>query len=122
MKQTGSPFPLPAFLLLDGEDGLKHHQQQCPRQTPVEWLPFDDGDAPYANEAVKGEQGPTDDSFEDRDGRSGSPQTRRHSQGVGVRLLPPLLLRPQMLLYVHRDHKGRGAQDGHLDLHTAPEL
>ena len=30
-----------------------------------------------------------------------------------------------MLLYVHRDHKdykGRGAQDGHLDLHTAPRL
>ena len=29
------------------------------------------------------------------------------------------------LLYVHRDHKdylGRGAQDGHLDCHTAPEL
>ena len=27
--------------------------------------------------------------------------------------------------YVHRDHKdywGRGAQDGHLDFHTAPEL
>ena len=30
-----------------------------------------------------------------------------------------------VLLYVHRDHKdrsGRGAQDGHLDFHTAPEL
>ena len=30
-----------------------------------------------------------------------------------------------MLLYVHRNHKaysGRGAQDGHLDFHTAPEL
>ena len=30
-----------------------------------------------------------------------------------------------MLLYVHRDDKdyqGRGAQDGHLDFHTAPEL
>ena len=30
-----------------------------------------------------------------------------------------------MLLYVHRDHKdfwGRGAQDGHLDFHTVPEL
>ena len=30
-----------------------------------------------------------------------------------------------MLLYVHRDHKdywGRGAQDDHLDFHTAPEL
>ena len=30
-----------------------------------------------------------------------------------------------MLLYVHRDHnnyKGRGAQDVHLDFHTAPEL
>ena len=29
------------------------------------------------------------------------------------------------LLHVHRDHKdcyGRGAQDGHLDFHTAPEL
>ena len=29
-----------------------------------------------------------------------------------------------MLLYVHRDHKdykGREAQDGHLDFHTAPE-
>ena len=24
-----------------------------------------------------------------------------------------------MLLDVHRDHKGRGAQDGHLDFHTA---
>ena len=31
----------------------------------------------------------------------------------------------QVLLYVHRSHKayyGRGAQDGHLDFHTAPEL
>ena len=31
----------------------------------------------------------------------------------------------QMLLYVHRDHKdcwGRGAQDSHIDFHTAPEL
>ena len=30
-----------------------------------------------------------------------------------------------MLLYVHRNYKayqGRGAQDGHLDFHTAPEL
>ena len=30
-----------------------------------------------------------------------------------------------MLLYVHTDHKdylGRGAQDGHLDFHRAPEL
>ena len=30
-----------------------------------------------------------------------------------------------MLLYVHTDHKdylGQGAQDGHLDFHTAPEL
>ena len=30
-----------------------------------------------------------------------------------------------VLLYVHRDHKdykGRGAQDGHLDFHTAPEF
>ena len=31
-----------------------------------------------------------------------------------------------MLIYVHRDHikdySGRGAQDGHLHLHTAPEL
>ena len=30
-----------------------------------------------------------------------------------------------MLLYAHRDHKdyyGRGAQDNHLDFHTAPEL
>ena len=30
-----------------------------------------------------------------------------------------------MLLYVHRDHedyKGQGAQDGHLDFHTAPDL
>ena len=30
-----------------------------------------------------------------------------------------------MLLYVHIDRKvywGRGAQDGHLDFHTAPEL
>ena len=30
-----------------------------------------------------------------------------------------------LLLCVHRDHKvywGRGAQDGHLDFHTAPEL
>ena len=30
-----------------------------------------------------------------------------------------------MLLHVHRDHKdywGRGAQDGHLDFNTAPEL
>ena len=29
------------------------------------------------------------------------------------------------LLYVHRDsrdYKGRGARDGHLDVHTAPEL
>ena len=29
------------------------------------------------------------------------------------------------LLYVHRNHndyQGRGAQDGHLDFHTAPEL
>ena len=26
-----------------------------------------------------------------------------------------------MLLYVHRD-EGRGAQDGHLDFHTSPEL
>ena len=39
-----------------------------------------------------------------------------------------LLLLPNsssVLLYVHRDHKdyqGRGAQDGHLDFHTAPEL
>ena len=31
----------------------------------------------------------------------------------------------EMLLCVHRDHKdylGRGAQDDHLDLHTATEL
>ena len=31
----------------------------------------------------------------------------------------------QILLYVHRNYKdcqGRGAQDGHLDFHTAPEL
>ena len=30
-----------------------------------------------------------------------------------------------VLLYVHRDHKdclGRGAQDGHLDFHTVPEI
>ena len=30
-----------------------------------------------------------------------------------------------VLLYVHRNHKdyeGQGAQDGHLDFHTAPEL
>ena len=30
-----------------------------------------------------------------------------------------------VLLYVHRNHQayyGRGAQDGHLDIHTAPEL
>ena len=27
-----------------------------------------------------------------------------------------------LLLYVHRDHQELGAQDGHLDLHTAPEL
>ena len=30
-----------------------------------------------------------------------------------------------VLLYVYRDHTdclGRGAQDGHLDFHTAPEL
>ena len=30
-----------------------------------------------------------------------------------------------ILLYVHRGHKdyqGRGAQDSHLDFHTAPEL
>ena len=30
-----------------------------------------------------------------------------------------------VVLYVHRDHKdyqGRGAQDVHLDLHTAPQL
>ena len=30
-----------------------------------------------------------------------------------------------MFLYVHEDHKyyvGRGAQDGHPDFHTAPEL
>ena len=26
------------------------------------------------------------------------------------------------LLYVHRDYKGRGARDGHLEFHTAPEL
>ena len=30
-----------------------------------------------------------------------------------------------MLLYVHRNNQayyGRGTQDGHLDIHTAPEL
>ena len=30
-----------------------------------------------------------------------------------------------MLLHVHRDckdYEGRGAQDGHLDFHTAPDL
>ena len=30
-----------------------------------------------------------------------------------------------MFLYIHRDHQdywGRGAQDGHLDFHAAPEL
>ena len=30
-----------------------------------------------------------------------------------------------VLLYVHRDrtdYQGRGAQDGHLDFHTAPEI
>ena len=30
-----------------------------------------------------------------------------------------------MFLYVHRDHQdyqGRGAQEGHLDFHAAPEL
>ena len=35
------------------------------------------------------------------------------------------LLRLLMLLYVNRDHKdykGRGAQDGHLDFHAAPKL
>ena len=33
--------------------------------------------------------------------------------------------RRSLLLYVRRDHKdyqGRGAQGGHLDIHTAPEL
>ena len=32
--------------------------------------------------------------------------------------------RPPRLLYVHRDrdYQGRGAQDGHLDFHTAPEF
>ena len=29
--------------------------------------------------------------------------------------------RVSMLLYVHRDLRDGGAQDGHLDLHTAPE-
>ena len=36
-----------------------------------------------------------------------------------------LFLLLPVLLYVHRDHKdsnGRGAQDVHLDLHTAPEF
>ena len=36
-----------------------------------------------------------------------------------------LTLAQSMLLHVHRDHKdcqGRGAQDGHLDFHPAPEL
>ena len=28
----------------------------------------------------------------------------------------------QMLLYIHREHKERGVQDGHLDFHTPPEL
>ena len=27
-----------------------------------------------------------------------------------------------VLLYEHRNHEGRGAQDGHIDYHTAPEL
>ena len=41
--------------------------------------------------------------------------------------LPPRLSRSftSMWLYVHRDlvdYKGRGAQDVHLDFHTAPEL
>ena len=27
-----------------------------------------------------------------------------------------------VLLYVHSDYYGRGAQDGHLDFHTAPQL
>ena len=42
-----------------------------------------------------------------------------------VREVLLLLLLLQMLLYARRDHKtyqGRGAQDGHLDFHTAPEL
>ena len=41
-----------------------------------------------------------------------------------MRMSQVLLLLP-MLLYVPRDHKdcwGQGAQDGHLDFHTAPEL
>ena len=35
------------------------------------------------------------------------------------------LVEVQMVLYIHRDHKdyqGPGAQNGHLDFHTAPEL
>ena len=36
-----------------------------------------------------------------------------------------VLCSSSILLYVHRDHKddwGRGAQDGHLDFHAAPEF
>ena len=36
-----------------------------------------------------------------------------------------VLTRVRVQCYVHRDHKdywGRGAHDGHLDFHTAPEL
>ena len=52
-------------------------------------------------------------------------------KGTGKRLLVTATIVCQckftcsMLLYVRRDHKdyqGRGAQDGHLDFHTAPEL
>ena len=40
-------------------------------------------------------------------------------------VLPATAQLSSVLLYVHRDHKdyqGRGAQDVHLDFHTAPEL
>ena len=53
-----------------------------------------------------------------RDRRERERERERESRSI------TFILVSSILLYVHRDHKdqqGRGAQDGHLDLHTAPE-
>ena len=53
--------------------------------------------------------------------RDGEPRT---ATSTFAQLLSSEILN-SMLLYGHRDHKdyyGRGAQGGHLDIHTAPEF